>query len=146
MNSRIYMVRGSSMLPSFRPGELLLVHTHNHHSSVVTKGDVVIFRDPKGTQKEFLKRIVGLPKDQVDLSDGILRINREYIYTKYLGERTLSRKPPNHRWRLHENEFFMLGDLRTFSTDSRTLGPISTKLLVGTVWCRIWPPRRWQIF
>ena len=134
------------MLPSFRPGEMLLVCSYVHNLTAVARGAVVIFCDPKGSTMEFLKRIVGLPGDKVDISSGTLRINGEYINTKCVDN---DKSPVNlldNNWQLHENEFFMLGDLGTFSTDSRTLGPIPTRLIVGTVWCRIWPPRRWQIF
>ena len=143
--SRIYAVRGESMMPSFRPGELLLVSGRGYARSTPARGDVVVVRDPRDAGKELLKRIVGEPGDEVGLSEGLLYVNGQHVEERYLGGLPSSPRPVEGSWRLGDAEFFVLGDRRHRSTDSREFGPIPMGLIAGRAWCRIWPPCGWRL-
>ncbi len=143
--SQTYTVRGERMMPSFGPGELLLVSGGAYARSAPAGGDVVVVRDPRDAGNELLKRVVGAPGDEVGLSDGLLYLNGEHVYEPYLGGLPSSPGLVQGSWRLGDAEFFVLGDRRTRSTDSRDFGPVPRELIVGRAWCRIWPPRGWRL-
>ena len=145
LTSQPYTVRGDSMMPSFRPGDLLLVSGRASTRSAPARGDVVVVRDPRDAGNELLKRIVGMPGDEVGLSDGLLFLNGEHVEEPYLGGLPSSPGLVPGNWRLGDAEFFILGDQRTRSTDSRQFGAIPRELIVGRAWCRIWPPRGWRL-
>ena len=102
-------------------------------------------RDPRLPAREELKRIVGLPGEELRFEDGLL-----YVDGAPLDEPYLEGLPPTlgleaRCWRLGPGEYFVMGDNRAHSTDSREYGPVRAEMLVGRVVLRYWPPRRWGI-
>lgn len=138
-----FFVKGASMEPSYEDGDYLLVDEISYRFKNPIRGEVVIFRFPQQTSQFFIKRIVGLPGETVHISD-----NRVVIYNDgypegfvlnetYLdsGQRTLG----NMTTRLDGNEYFVLGDNRIQSFDSRRWGPVNKTHIIGRAFLRAWP-------
>ena len=142
-SSRIYLVRGDSMRPSFEPGSHLLVSQAAYALSEPSRGDVVIVRRPGNTGTRYLKRVVGLPGEEVRILDGALLIDGVHLDEPYLGGLPASVGMGDRDWELGANEFFVLGDNRLRSTDSREYGPVGRDLILGKAWFRYWPLMRW---
>ena len=134
------------MTPSFEAGDYLIVRRGAYGKTAPSRGDPVILRDPgdaaDGTRVN-LKRVIGLPGDEVRLYEGTLYINGEHLVEPYLGGLPASPGLGGGIWRLADNEFFVMGDNRAHSTDSRAFGPVAPGLLAGKAWFRIWPIGRW---
>ncbi len=140
---RLWLVKGESMSPSFRSGELLLVGAAAYRGAAAGRGNVVIVGDPRGTGEHYLKRVVGLPGEEVRLADGMLFIDGVHLPEPYLGGLPSVVGLDCSRWRLSGGEYFVLSDNRAHGTDSRDFGPIGRKLIIGRVRFRVWPPCRW---
>lgn len=131
-----HRVQGVSMLPNFDSGELLLTEKVSYRFSNPERGNVIVFRAPIARKVDFIKRIVGLPRETVEIENGVILINgRQYsvnyqVFGKTEGNKTIT---------LGENEYFVLGDNRSSSSDSRSFGPIKKEAIRGKVWFVYWP-------
>lgn len=133
------------MEPSYRTGDLLLVRSLGR--GPISRGDVVVVRDPREPDAHDLKRVVGLPGESVRLSDGLLYIDSAHLPEPYLGGLPASLGLERREWSLSGDRFFVLSDNRVHGTDSRRFGPVQRAEIVGKVWFRAWPrrgPRRIQ--
>ena len=136
-----YVVRGLSMRPAFEPGQRLLVS--RERGADPARGDAVIVRDPRGSGARYLKRVVGLPGEQVRIEDGLLHVDGERIEEPYLEGLPASVGPGGTAWTLGPDEYLVMGDDRVRSTDSREFGALSRELVLGRVWFRYWPLSAW---
>lgn len=110
------------------------------------RGDIALFKDQQGGEKTLIKRVVGLPGDELKLRDGSLFVNGEPLQEPYVKHdpckpgypKTCSFGPVT----VPENHYFMMGDNRTHSTDSRFFGPVPEDDLIGEALVRFWPPGR----
>jgi len=143
IKGQLYTVKGDSMSPSFEHGERLLVSRAAYESATPARGDAVIARDPRTPSLLYLKRIVGLPLEEVHLFDGMLYINGAHLPEPYLGGLPAYVGLDDKAWKLGDSDYFVLGDNRAHSTDSRDFGPIDVNLILGKAWFRIWPRQRW---
>ena len=141
LTSRHYVVRGDSMAAAFGSGHLLLVR--RVPPSGLCRGDLVIIRDPRDPKSRYLKRIVGLPGERIQFFEGLLRVDGEHLVEPYIGGLPASLGVEENMWSLAEGEYFVLGDNRGRSTDSRAFGPVDAGLIVGQVWFRYWPLDKW---
>jgi signal peptidase I len=143
-----FFVRGESMAPTFRNGEYLIVDEISYNFAEPRRGDVVVFRYPQDPRQFYIKRIIALPGEEIEISDGsVLIYNRTYpegfaLDEPYVREAT----PGDMRVRLDGNEYFVLGDNRDSSSDSRRWGALPEHLIVGKAWLRAWPIERAQAF
>jgi signal peptidase I len=137
-----FRVKGESMLPSFRRRELLIVKTGAYRSASPFRGDPVIVRAPGDRARHFLKRVVGLPGEEVRLSEGMLFVDGERLAEPYLGGLPASPGLVENAWNLGDGQCFVMGDNRAHSTDSRDFGPVGYEDVLGRVWFRVWPPGR----
>lgn len=136
-----FVVSGSSMVPTFENGEYLIVDEISYILGEPSRGDVVIFRYPNDTKKFFIKRIIGLPGETVDVNG-----NEVTIYNKENEEGIKLSQPylktssgiKTHT-ELKDDEYFVMGDNRGASSDSRIWGPVSKNLLVGKAFVRLFP-------
>ena len=136
---RIPQVTGPSMLPQVQPGELVLINTLAYRFGAPARGDVVALRHDEPTAQTFLKRIVGLPGERVQLRDGVLyldgrRTDEPYVTLRDRATTPVVTVPPN--------AFYVLGDNRGESEDSRTWGPIPENAVIGKALISLWPPRK----
>lgn len=138
-----FVVSGSSMLPNYHNGDYLIIDRLSYITGVPKRGDVIVLKYPKDNTQFFIKRIIGLPGETVRLSQGhVVIINNEHpegwqINEPYLSSaiETLGKTEPVT---LGSSEYFVLGDNRTASSDSRVWGILPTDDIVGRVWARVY--------
>jgi len=138
-NSELYVVRGPSMSPTFAPGDQLLVSRVRQRTMKVSRGDVVVMRDPLEGERRYLKRVFGLPSERIEQIEGSLLVNGKRVREGYLGGLPSVVGLEEAAWDLGEHQYFVLGDNRAQSTDSREFGPIMPDDIVGIVRFRYWP-------
>ena len=139
--SNHYVVRGISMRPAFHPGHRLLVASTDECR--LTRGVAVIVDVPTGRGTRYLKRVVGLPGEHVRIEDGLLFVDNVHLLEPYLKGMPASLGLGFIDWTLKSDEYFVLGDDRARSTDSRKFGPIKQGQIIGIVWFRYWPLSSW---
>ena len=128
-------VENVSMETSFTEGELLMVNRLNYKFSEPERGDVVIFKAPTDPKKDYIKRMIGLPGDQVSVQEGKLFINGAEIQEPWVHEPMAY----SGEWVVPENEYFVLGDNRNHSSDSHSWGFVPRDNLVGNAFFCYWP-------
>lgn len=136
-----FYVKGASMEPNFHDYEYLIIDELSYRWRLPERGEVVVMRDPLEHSKFFIKRIVGLPGDTVLVQQGDVYINGTVLdESAYLAEdvETLSVNGVAEVT-LQESEYFVLGDNRPASFDSRRFGTVEKSEFVGRVWVRAWP-------
>ena len=134
LTARRIRIEGDSMAPMYRDGQRYLVDRTTFRLQPPKRGDVVVFRHPSAGEKLLLKRVVGLPGDRVSLREGEILINDRPLQMEGSSEETLDLE-----WGLGDDEYFVLGDNLGDSLDSRRLGPVKRRWIVGRVWLRYWP-------
>jgi len=146
-----FYVKGASMEPTFDDHEYLIIDEISFRFREAQRGEVVVFRYPHDPRQYFIKRIVGLPGETVHVQNNTVTIFNEenpegFVYdeTDYLDLTTVTRG--DRKTVLAEDEFFVLGDNRSSSLDSRTFGPLAEKYVIGRVWIRGWPLDRVTVF
>jgi signal peptidase I len=128
-------VENISMLPTLREGNFLLVNKVSYKLSEPSIGDVVVFHAPGQNEQDYIKRIIGLPGDEVRIADGIVYVNDQPLYEPYIAD------PPNYtgNWVVPASEYFVLGDNRIHSSDSHLWGFVPREDIVGRALLVYWP-------
>lgn len=139
-----HQVKGNSMLPSFENGEYLLTNKINYRINEPKRGEVIVFKAPRDENYDYIKRIIALPGETVSIKNSQLYINKElFDESVYLPKSFKSRAGrflnENRQYTLKNNEFFVLGDNRDHSSDSRDWGPIQKENIIGKAWLIYWP-------
>jgi signal peptidase I len=133
------IVRGSSMAPGIHDGDRIVVDHLAYLVGGVGRGDVVVLRYPLDPSVDYIKRVIGLPGDEVLIENGRVHVNGAQIEEPYAAE-------PDPRssisLRVEPGTYFVLGDNRRHSADSREFGLVPAENLVGKVDLRVWPPER----
>lgn len=139
-----FIVSGASMEPTFTHGEYLIVDELSYRFSEPSRGDVIIFRFPQDPSKFFIKRIVGLPGEEVSMQEGDVTITKTGSSDSLtLSEPYIAKATRDHfDITLDDNEYFVLGDNRPASSDSRVWGPLDGELIVGRALLRLLPVAR----
>ncbi len=145
-----FVVNGASMDPTFETGEYLIVDQISYKFDKPDRESVVIFRYPKDKTKFFIKRIIGLPGETVELKGTSVKIknaeNPDGIILKE-GYVAINHEKQNDLIvTLKDNEYFVMGDNRSGSSDSRTWGPVESKLIVGRPFIRLLPLQKVSLF
>ena len=144
-----FFVKGASMEANFEDGDYLLVDEISYRFSEPARGDVIIFRYPEDRSQFFIKRIIGLPGETVEIKSNKVTIydagdtgNGFVLSENYLdaNQETLG----NMLTHLDDNEYFVLGDNRLQSSDSRRWGPVNKILITGKAFLRAWPFTRFD--
>ncbi|MCE9642840.1 MAG: signal peptidase I [Candidatus Andersenbacteria bacterium] len=146
-----FFVRGASMEPNFHNGEYLVIDQLSYRLSQPKRDDVIVFRYPLDESQFFIKRIIGLPGDEVIIDNSQIEIkNTSYPNGVLLNEsQYLSSDVTTGGQvdvRLGSDEYFVLGDNRPSSSDSRVWGLVKRSEIVGRVWVRAWPFDRLTTF
>ncbi|MDP2669334.1 MAG: signal peptidase I [bacterium] len=132
-----FIVEGASMEPNFHNGEYLIIDELSYAFGVPKRGEVIIFRYPLQPSEFFIKRIIGLPGETVEIKDNEIFINSVLVPEQYLPKNLQT--GPDKTVQLEDNQYFVMGDNRTASSDSRVWGPLPKKNITGRVFLRLWP-------
>jgi signal peptidase I len=136
-----FRIEGSSMEPSMHPNQYVLVDKVTYMLTAPQRGDVVVFNYPLATERDFIKRVIGLPGETISISSGVVSINGEPLAEPYIA----AAPNYNNTWALGPDEYFVLGDNRNSSSDSHTWGPLHRQYLIGRAIFVYWPPTLWGL-
>ncbi len=139
-----FYVKGASMEPTFYEREYLIIDELTYRFQNPKRGEVVVFEPPNNSREFYIKRIIGLPGETVKFVSGdVIIFNSEFPKGYKLDESMYlqGNEKPNETivLKLGSDEYFVLGDNRLVSSDSRRFGPIKRNAVVGRVWLRGWP-------
>ncbi len=145
-----FIVSGSSMVPNFHDKEYLIVQKLEYRAHPPARGDIIVFKYPKDPSQYFIKRIIGLPGEQVKVESGHVFVkNGEPSQWLELPEPYLNNQPITFGRpdvvTLGSSEYFVLGDNRLQSSDSRVWGALPKANIVGKVWLRVLPLSKFGI-
>jgi signal peptidase I len=136
------VVVGRSMEPNLQNGQRLVVSKVAYIFHQPSRGDVIVFHPPISMRTEYIKRIIGLPGDTVEVKDGGVIVNGKLLQEPYIASPPLYTFPAQ---KVPENEYFVMGDNRNNSNDSHNWGGVSRQSIVGKGWLSIWPPADWGL-
>ena len=160
-----FWIPSSSMEETLQINDRVLVNKLSYDFGDIGRGDVIVFDDPRGSQEresvvesvvrnlaesvgistpksEFIKRVIGLPGETIEVRDGMVHVNGEALSEDYLHPR--STMPDFGPQVVAPGTFFVMGDNRNSSQDSRFFGPIDAESVVGRAFVVLWPPSRWS--
>lgn len=140
-----FYVEGASMEPSFEPKEYLIIDEISYRFVEPVRGQVIVFRYPKDPRQFYIKRVIGLPGEHIKIVNGSVFINDKEIQEPYLSSLNLSQHSMDEMT-LASDQYFVMGDNRANSLDSRIFGPIKRSDFIGRVWVRGWPFDRISVF
>lgn len=142
-----FIVDGSSMEPNFETGQFIIVSRMNYLFGEPDYGDIIVFHYPGDVTQDYIKRVIGLPGDTVEMQDGRVFVNGVQLEEPYIKEQDCRSRCGDNTWTLGPDEFFVMGDNRNSSSDSRSssVGPIGREYIVGEAVVRYWPPTDWGI-
>ncbi len=145
-----FLVSGTSMAPTFQNGDYVLVDELTYRIRPPERGEVIVFHDPQDYSTYFIKRIIGLPGERVVIASGTVTIyNPQYPNGLRLDERYLPQgtvTSGTYDVTLSSTQYFVMGDNRPLSYDSRSWGPLPAANIVGLVRVRLWPLSQVGIF
>lgn len=141
-----HKIKGDSMQPNYPDGEFLLTDKLSYRFGKPERGDVIVFEAPGVRDEEYIKRIIGLPGERVMVRDGKVYINGNLLDEPYIAD-TLSTgggifSAEGKEVVVPERSFFVLGDNRPASSDSRTWGFVEKQKISGKAWVIYWPPEK----
>ena len=154
-----YRVEGSSMVPNLQEGEYVIVNklvyarppidllpfvdepAYPYFFHGPRRGEVIIFEFPRDLERDFVKRVIGLPGDTVEIKRGQVIVNDIPLSEPYITHQSNGSYP---KTTVPKGSYFVLGDNRRASNDSRDWGPVSEDMVIGRAWASFWPLHRWQ--
>lgn len=145
-----FVVKGASMEPNFKSGEYLIINEIEYRFSQPQRGDVIVFKYPKDPSEYYIKRIVGLPGEKIEIKGGQVTIyNGQYpqglsLDEEYLPKGNITRGDVIAQ--LSKDEYYVLGDNRGSSSDSRIWGTLSRHYIIGKTWIRAFPFDKFTLF
>lgn len=134
-------IDGSSMEPNLHHGEFVIVSKVNYKIGTPERGDIVVFDFPRNITQEYIKRVIGLPGEEITIEEGQIFVNGVALTEPYL------KMEPRYEgeWIVQENELFVLGDNRNNSSDSHNWGMVPMENVVGEALLVYWPPSSWGL-
>lgn len=146
-----FFVKGASMEPSFEDGNYLIINEISYRFTPPQRGEAVVFRFPQDPKQFFIKRIIGLPNETVEIKNNEVKILNEagplgFVLdeSEYLSPEEITEG--NLKIKLKEDEYFVLGDNRLHSSDSRRWGALPRHFITGKVFVRAWPFNKIKYF
>ena len=134
-------VDGFSMIPTLQNGEYILVNKLAYKTGQPNRGDIIVFRLPGDESQDLIKRVIGLPGDTIEVRNGQVYVNGAALAEPYLSQPTNSTIPARQ---VEPGRYFVMGDNRNNSSDSRSFGSIARSDIVGRAWVVYWPPSDWE--
>jgi signal peptidase I len=144
-----FYIPSESMEPTLRPNDRVLVNKLSYKMHAIHRGDIVVFKRPPTeasdpTIKDLIKRVIGLPGDTIEERGGLVFINGVQLKEPYLPAGTVTNTLPVTK--VGKDQYFVMGDNRTNSKDSRFIGTIPKSLIVGRAFIRVWPVSKIRLF
>jgi signal peptidase I len=139
---RNFRVVGTSMEPNLHNSQYLIVDKISYRLGEPQRGDVIVFEPPNKPGEDYVKRVIGMSGDLVEIKGGHVFVNNEPLNEPYVvhpGSYSMSPR------RVGSDELFVLGDNRNSSSDSRSWGMLSQDKVVGKAWISYWPPSYWGL-
>jgi signal peptidase I len=136
-------VRGTSMYPTLQNGEYILVDRLSYRLHSPQRGDIIIFHPPVAPDEDYVKRIIGLPGDRVQVEHGTVYVDGKRLNEPYV------RMPHTYSWgpsRVPAGDLFVLGDNRDVSYDSHWWGYLKESAVIGRAMLSYWPPKDLNVF
>jgi signal peptidase I len=133
-------VEGTSMLPRLEDRDRLFINKFVYHISAIERDDIVVFRYPRDLEKSYIKRVIALPGDRIRIIRGQVWVNdkplrEDYVPEEYRDTRSMAEMT------IPKGHYFMMGDHRSISSDSREFGPVARDLIYGKAVFVYWPAR-----
>lgn len=147
-----FYVKGASMEPNFHDKEYLIIDEISYRFKQPQRGDIIVFRYPRDPQEYFIKRIIGLPGETVQIKDnGVYIFNQEYpdglkLDESYLPANISTIAYSEDKVTVGDKQYFVLGDNRQASKDSRSFGVVDKSFVIGRVFFRGWPLNKIAVF
>lgn len=145
-----YVVEGDSMEPNLHTGQFLIVSRLAYMDigsfslGEPQRGDIIVFDFPNNPTDDYVKRIIGLPGETVMVDqDGNIFVDGNPIDEPYLRDEAYSNRIGT--WQVPEGSYFVVGDNRNHSSDSRSWGMLTEPFIVGKAWISYWPPQNWGV-
>jgi len=135
------VVEGSSMEANLYDGQRLIVVKAAYWFGEPQRGDVIIFQHPLDPERTLVKRVIGLPDEQIEIQDGVVYIDGSPLDEPYIKGTT----SPLSKTEVPEGYYFVMGDNRQASSDSRSWGPLPEDNIIGRVWLLYWPLGDWHL-
>ena len=145
-----FYVKGASMEPNFYDHEYLVIDELTFRMRKPERGEIVVFKYPLDQKEFFIKRVIGLPGETVEVANGQVKIYNDAHPNGFIldekGYLDQEYTTLNRTVTLKTDEYFVMGDNRAASSDSRYFGAVNSSLLIGRVWVRGWPLDKWKSF
>jgi signal peptidase I len=133
-------VEGTSMLPRLEDQDRLFINKFVYHFTSIERGDVVVFHYPRDPEKSYIKRVIALPGDRLRIVQGTVWVNDKVLKENYVPEEYRDSRS-YAEIEIPQGAFFMMGDHRSISSDSREFGPVERSLIYGKAVFVYWPTR-----
>jgi signal peptidase I len=145
-----FYVKGASMEPNFYDHEYLIIDEISYRFHPPARGDVIVFKYPYDKSQYFIKRIIGLPNETVTVADGQVTIINEANPDGFVLNEDLYLSGVHTQGAdtivLNQDQYYLMGDNRSASLDSRMFGPVNQDDIIGRTWIRGWPVNRITVF
>lgn len=142
-----FMVDGPSMQPTFYSGQRLITNRLSYLFGSPQQGDIVVFHSPGSDPQDppLIKRLIGLPGDTIETRDTQVYVNGERLEEPYVFDPCTPQRCADSIWVLGPEQYFLMGDNRNRSNDSRFFGPVPHQLIIGQALIRYWPIADWAL-
>ncbi len=145
-----HKVSGSSMYPTFHDGDYILTDKLSYRLGFPKQGDVIVLQNPRDESQDFIKRIIAVPGDLIIVQNGQVYLNGRLLKENYLPNGTITHPGAffmeGTAVKAGPDQYFVMGDNRNHSSDSREWGPVTKKEIVGKTFFRYFPPQRFGLF
>jgi signal peptidase I len=137
-----YRVVGQSMVPTLQNNQFLVVSKLDYRLHAPRRGDIIVFRDPFNPERKLIKRIIGLPGENLEVQDGQVFVDQGHLDEPYIANLGRYNQAPTP---IPDGQYYVLGDNRNNSSDSHTWGLLARDKIVGKALLCYWPPEQWGL-
>lgn len=143
--AQFHKVSGSSMVPTMQSGDYLITEKLSYKFKNPKRGEMIVLKNPRDESQDFIKRIIAVPGDTIEIKDNTVYLNGQILTENYLPAGTLTDPKAflteGSAVKAGSDQYFVFGDNRSHSSDSREWGPATKEKIVGKAFFRYWPPQ-----
>lgn len=136
-----FRIEGFSMLPTLEEGEYVIIDKLSYYLNDPERGDIIVLHFPNDRSRDFIKRVIGVPGDHIEVSNGVVSINGVPLSEPYIN----AEPAYDGTWDVPEGQYFVLGDNRNNSSDSHNWSFLPRDDIVGKAWLIYWGPENWGL-